>query len=244
MRLWEHEGIVAPARTDAGQRRYSMLDVKRLEQARRLLAAGEVTLAGVRAALDPITVADDTSVGNTADIGRRLRRARKAAGMSLRELADHIGMSASAVSAFERGVTQPSIGRVSQIAHALGETVPGLLGMPPVGAEMIVRKSQRQILPLAVEGVVIENLYSSSTVLQSQMVTVQPGCGSGEPMTHSGEEFLTVVEGEIEITLDGIESHRIAEGDAMSFSSTRPHSYHNHGDRLARVVWVNTPPTF
>ncbi|WMY78749.1 MerR family transcriptional regulator [Citricoccus sp. I39-566] len=246
IRLWEQEGLIAPARTDSGQRRYSMVDVKRLEQAKRLMSGGQMTLAGVRGALEntaPLS-SDSPDTGTKAEVGVRVRLARLAAGLSLRELAQRIEMSPSAVSAFERGVSQPSIGRISQIAHALGVTVPELLGMPPVSDQIVVRRDQRERLPLQVEGVLIENLYSSATALQSQMVTVQPGCGSGEPMVHAGEEFLTVVEGQIEIILDAIERYTLEEGDSMNYASTRPHSYHNRSDRPARVVWVNTPPTF
>ncbi len=109
---------------------------------------------------------------------------------------------------------------------------------------MVVRANEREALPLTAEGVLIENLYASATVLQSQLVTVQPGFGSGHPMTHAGDEFLTVIEGSIDITLDAIETIHLDTGDSMSFASTRPHKYDNNGETVARIVWVNTPPTF
>lgn len=249
LRLWEDEGLITPTRTESGQRRYSMRDLKHLERVRRLLDSGEMTFAGVRASLanrnadhseEETSETDGTS---QPDVGARAKLLRQQAGMSLRDVAGRIGMSPSALSAFERGNTSPNIGRLTQIAHAIGVTTDELLGVASEHEQIVVkRKKRNRIVDSA--GVLIENLYLSTSVLQSQMVTVQPGCGSGHPMTHEGEEFLTVVEGSIEITLDATDIYRLDTGDSMNFASTRPHSYRNPGITVARVVWVNTPPTF
>ncbi|WP_197481939.1 MerR family transcriptional regulator [Rhodococcus sp. D-6] len=246
IRLWESERLITPHRTPSGQRLFTMRDVKRLEKIRRLLESGSMTMVGVRKALDDKhdeAPAADADAASTA-LGARVKALRLSNRMSLRDLSREIAISPSALSAFERGQSKPSIGRITQIAHALGTTTPELLGVPAAEDRMVVRADSRKELPLAVEGVTIENLYQTSTVLQSQMVTIEPGYGSGEPMTHAGEEFLTVVEGEVEIVLDGIETILLATGDSMTFASTRPHTYANRGMVTARVVWVNTPPTF
>jgi len=246
IRMWEDEGLIVPTRTESGQRRYSMRDYKHLERVRRLVNSGEMTFAGVRATLGTpdagdVDGADDSS--GIPDVGARTKLLRQRAGLSLRELASLIGMSPSALSAFERGNSGPNIGRLSQIAHAIGVTTNDLLGVSSERDALVVRRDERECIVDAA-GLVIENLYASPTVLQSQMVTVQPGSGSGHPMVHDGEEFLTVVEGAIEIVLDATEIYQLNVGDSMSFASTRPHVYRNHGEVVSRVVWVNTPPTF
>ncbi|MDN5548246.1 MAG: MerR family transcriptional regulator [Rhodococcus sp. (in: high G+C Gram-positive bacteria)] len=245
IRLWEQERLITPLRTESGQRMYSMKDVKRLEKIRKLLESRSMTVVGIRQALDG-DVEDDAppAEDDIGAIGARVKELRRRNRMSLRDLSQEIAVSPSALSAFERGLSKPSIGRITQIAHALGTTTPELLGMPASEDRMIVRADEREVLPLEAEGVRIENLYQSSTVLQSQMVTIEPRFGSGEPMTHAGEEFLTVVAGSVEIVLDGVETVSLATGDSMTFPSTRPHTYANHGTVTARVVWVNTPPTF
>lgn len=225
-----------------------MQDVKRLERIRRSLDSKAMTVVGLRRLLQQEGGADgsydvrDPDAG--AGIGQRVNALRRRRKRSLRSLSEEIGISASALSALERGISKPSIGKLTQIAHALGSTTPELLGVAESEGEMVVRANERVALPLETPGVVIENLYKSSTVLQSQHVIVEPGCGSGEPMTHEGEDFLVVLEGQIDITLDGFESFRLMPGDSMTFESTRPHSYENSGTMTSRVVWVNTPPTF
>lgn len=245
IRLWEHEGLVAPSRTDTGQRRYSMRDVKHLERVRKLLESKSMTFVGVRNALaaSPSRVVEEDAPG--ADlVGVRAKQLRSRSGLSLRDLAARVQMSPSALSAFERGMSKPSIGRISDIAHALDVTVPDLLGTPRSQDKMIVRADRREHLEVFDEGVSIELLYQTSTTLQSQWITVEPGCGVSEPITHRGEDFVTVIEGSITVVLNAIETFHLSTGDSMTFDSTRPHAFHNRRDVTTRLVWVNTPPTF
>lgn len=245
IRLWEHEGLVAPSRTDTGQRRYSMRDVKHLERVRKLLESKSMTFVGVRNALaaSPGRVVEEDAPG--ADlVGVRAKQLRSRSGLSLRDLAARVQMSPSALSAFERGMSKPSIGRISDIAHALDVTVPDLLGTPRSQDKMIVRADRREHLEVFDEGVSIELLYQTSTTLQSQWITVEPGCGVSEPITHRGEDFVTVIEGSITVVLNAIETFHLSTGDSMTFDSTRPHAFHNRRDVTTRLVWVNTPPTF
>lgn len=60
-------------------------------------------------------------------IGQAIREVRSAGGVSLRELARRIGVSAATVSAIETGKTQVSITRLGAIARALQTTVAELI---------------------------------------------------------------------------------------------------------------------
>jgi quercetin dioxygenase-like cupin family protein len=54
---------------------------------------------------------------------------------------------------------------------------------------------------------------------------------------------LALLDGEIELTVDN-RSYQLREGDSFYFRSERPHSYINNQKKVARVLWVNTPPSF
>jgi transcriptional regulator with XRE-family HTH domain len=63
-----------------------------------------------------------------ARIGRRLRDAREAAGLSLRELAQRVGLRDHTVLIkYERGETPPSSARLLSLARALGCSAAALL---------------------------------------------------------------------------------------------------------------------
>lgn len=85
-----------------------------------------------------------TSGGRLADAGhgelpvaRRVRAARLARGLTLRELARRLGVSPATVSQLETGKTGMSIGRLSQIATVLDTPVVDLLVEPPPDAEPV-----------------------------------------------------------------------------------------------------------
>jgi transcriptional regulator with XRE-family HTH domain len=52
-------------------------------------------------------------------IGSLIRTARKAAGLSQMELAEMVGISYQQIQKYEKGVSDISVSRLSQIAHAL-----------------------------------------------------------------------------------------------------------------------------
>jgi AcrR family transcriptional regulator len=63
-------------------------------------------------------------------MGHTVRQSRLTAGVSLRELARRIGVSAATLSAIETGKTELAVSRLRQIANALHTTPDRLLAMP------------------------------------------------------------------------------------------------------------------
>jgi transcriptional regulator with XRE-family HTH domain len=60
-----------------------------------------------------------------------------------------------------------------------------------------------------------------------------------DPESHSGEEFVYVVEGVLEITLGNVR-HRLEQGDSIVFDGSIPHGYETVGDGAARTLFVCT----
>ncbi len=245
LRTWESEGLISPARTESGYRVFSPQDVERLRRVRDLIQRDGLNPAGARRLLE-----DGGSLG--AERGRpteshvhdRIQMLRKRKGMSLRTLATMSGLSPSSVSAIERGLSAPSVGTLQRIAAALDTTVPKLLDAPRPPRNLVVRPHERQVLVMETPGVVFENLYATETTLQSILISVDPGRGSEESYSHEGEEFLHMIEGQLELTLDELYTYRLGPGDSMTFESPRPHRWYNPGETQTVIVWVNTPPTF
>jgi transcriptional regulator with XRE-family HTH domain len=72
------------------------------------------------------------SDGGTTELGRRIRAARRAKAMTLRDVFERTGVSITYLSDLERGVlSNPTLDKVRQIALALEITVEDLLG--PIG---------------------------------------------------------------------------------------------------------------
>ncbi|MEI9916626.1 MAG: cupin domain-containing protein [Methylovirgula sp.] len=62
-------------------------------------------------------------------------------------------------------------------------------------------------------------------------------------LSHEGEEIGYVICGEIELVVGG-KPYRVGAGDSFHFRSEVPHSCRNIGETEARVIFINTPPTF
>ena len=65
---------------------------------------------------------------DAVEIGRRISRLRKEKDMTQPALADYMGVSFQAVSNWERGASMPDIGKLPELAQALGVSVDELLG--------------------------------------------------------------------------------------------------------------------
>ena len=71
---------------------------------------------------------------------------------------------------------------------------------------------------------------------------VPPGYRS-ETVSHEGEEILYVLDGSITQRLDG-EEMVMSAGDSLHFRGNRPHSWANHTDQPAKLLWTGTLALF
>ena len=246
IRLWERQGLIRPERRTSGHRRYTREDINHLRRVREAREAQRVAFDAIQAELSaerPEEGADRPDAAADTGIGDRLRTTRLDRGLSLRELARRTGVSASYASAIERGRARPSIAALQKLTAGLELTVAGLVP-PSAPACALVKVGDARLLDIGVTGVQIENLAPAASMLEPQLFTVDPGAGSGGTYQHEGEEFVHVLEGTLEVWLDGTEHYRVQPGDSLCFSSQRGHRWRNPGRRPARVIWINTPPTF
>lgn len=66
---------------------------------------------------------------DTITLGRTIAEARHACGLTQRELAAKVGVTAQAVSKWERGESCPDISILDEIAESLGVSVSYILGV-------------------------------------------------------------------------------------------------------------------
>jgi transcriptional regulator with XRE-family HTH domain len=184
-------------------------------------------------------------------IGAKLKHARLMRGLSLADLGEKIGVTEGYLSKLENNLSQASIATLHKIVTSLGMNIGDLFAVSqgddaPVS---VVRANNR---PQLVTGhrragnlVSLERLVpgASGQLLQINIHVIGPGGGSSEPISHDGQEFGFVLTGSIELVVDQ-QSVLLDEGDSFNFESVLPHRYRNLGETEARVLWVNTPPTF
>lgn len=172
-------------------------------------------------------------------VGAQIRRIRKQRGMTLTTLGDQTGTSVSMLSMLERGVATPSIGTLVAVSSALGTHMSTLFDA--VAKEgSLVHSLEEQVEVETAEGVTRRLVHQDQTRgLEMVVNQYEPGSTSGSEATHhTGFEFGLIIAGELEIEVDGM-THVLRKGDAISYSSTRPHRFINSSDVPARTVWIN-----
>lgn len=183
-----------------------------------------------------------------AKIGYRLRYARRKQGLLMKELATRVGCSESLISKIERGHATPSLRMLHNVASVLDISIASLFDAGPE-EQVVQRNGERPLIHLesrtGAGSIDLERLapYQAQTLLEANIHVVEPGAESDGEITHEGEEVGYVIEGTIELTVEET-SYTLGVGDSFYFRSERAHRYRNPGDTVARLLWVNTPPSF
>jgi len=241
LRAWEALGLVTPQRTKSRYRMYAAADVRVLKRAVFLRRARGLNPAAIVHVLKRQGVVS-TSAEGARFPAQRFRRLRIRRGLSLAQVARATKVSIGFLSGLERGQMRSSISTLQRIARFYGTNIHSLFENATEN-QRLVRPNQRRVLE-ASPGVRMELLAWGQTAMEPHLFRVKPGGGSGESYSHEGEEFLHVLRGEFEIWLDGEERYLLKRGDSLYFQSSTPHRWRNPGSAEARLLWINTPPTF
>ena len=194
-------------------------------------------------------MADSVQAGvRSVRLGRRVRHWRLVKGLTLKDMAKRVGCSESLLSKVENDRATPSLSTLHKMATVLDTNLSDILGSGE--SETVTRANARNVL--WVDGsechgdrMRLEQLVPAKKgrLLQADMYVIPPGGGSDGEMQHSGEEFGFVMEGSLRLTIDDT-SYLLEAGDSFVFRSELTHAFVNDGSTVARVLWLNTPPTF
>jgi transcriptional regulator with XRE-family HTH domain len=172
-------------------------------------------------------------------VGERIKTLRLRNELTLQDLAERTGLSLSMLSTVERGKTTASIGTLHAIAQGLGVDITTLFAKTGNDDSPIIPlESQiRDVTPGGMRRRAA--VYRSDLDIEIYVDEYDPGTSHARrPSQHPGHEFGIVIDGDLEIQLDG-EIHAASEGDAAQFPAKHSHLIRNTSDRPARAVWIN-----
>jgi len=185
------------------------------------------------------------------EVGERLRVHRRAKGLSLRELAERLGVSPSLISQIERGRARPSVSTLFAIVTELDASLDELLfnderpsalaasTEPGARPSPVQEAATRHHIRLA-SGVVWERLTTASQPGVEFLFVVYDVGGASSPgdtyQNHSGYEWGYVISGVLEVII-GFDRYVLQPGDAVSLDSSMPHRLANIGDTPVHAIW-------
>jgi len=172
--------------------------------------------------------------GEPKSLGQRIRQAREKRGLNLQELAHRAGCSDEYLEWVEGGQVEPSVALLIQLARTTHLDSSTFLGIQDTTAQRLEEAAKRT------------EHYSYKTLtppeadkhLMAFSVVIPPKTAhEGVRYRHEGEEFVYVVSGEVEITVDK-ERKRLAEKESLRFNAYVDHHLSNPGEKESELLVV------
>lgn len=186
----------------------------------------------------------DDEAHRSSEIGRRIKGFRTTRRLTLRELGELTGTTASFISQLERGLSGVNTSTLMRIATALGIGISDLFEERHTSPHQVLRRGERPALPPS-EGY-RKMLLSRRPIREFEVYAGEfdPGGSTGDlPYAHGGtNEMFLVLRGEVELTL-GTDLFFLKEGDSIEYATSTPHKTRNVGSKVAEVLWIISPPT-
>ena len=176
------------------------------------------------------------------ELGRRIKLLRVSLGLTLKDLEERGGISATHVSEIERGKASPTVGALGRIARALGMRPATLVEAKTEPSYSVLRAEQRGNRAVHWAKARLEPVTEPvhCAPLGAHLVTLQADRSAALTHSHEGEEWVTVLSGAAEITVDGT-AHVLREGDCLHFRAHRMHSYSNLTSEPAVLLVAGRP---
>jgi transcriptional regulator with XRE-family HTH domain len=179
-----------------------------------------------------------------SQIGQRLQALRREQGLTLEQLAGDSGFSTGYLSQIENGSAVPSLTALQLIAAELGVDVVTFFPDERPRGTRLIRASERHEFRIdpgsgeeyaVLAGQVRDRAFSA-------LYARHPRSGSGNerPFRHLGEEFGLVLEGSLQVVIDG-ETYDLGPGEWIHYSSHPSHATHVTSEAPVEALWLLTP---
>lgn len=181
-----------------------------------------------------------------ASIGDRLRRRRRALHLTLEQVADTAGITTGYLSQLERGRSSGSVSTLQKICEVLKLTVGDLFESNSDTSRPVLRFADAGSRTFGKGASKFKLTPAHFDHLEVLLGVFEPGGNTGSAAyTHgASEELLLVLDGNVEVEVDG-EVHRLGPLDSMTYNSSQPHKVsESTGTSPATVTWTMAPPTY
>ena len=180
-------------------------------------------------------------------VGKKIAGLRELKKMSQSELAERSGIAEDVIPAIEQGNDPPALAVLIRIARALGVRLGTFIDDAAMDSPVVSRHEERNA------GMSISGRSGSANPhldffslasgkagrhFEPFVIDIQPS-PAGQPSlsSHEGEEFLFVLEGEVEIFY-GNNNYLLKTGDSIYYDSVIDHHVHAAGNNPVKILAV------
>ncbi len=173
-------------------------------------------------------------------LGERIKKVRNEKNLSLRDLAANLELSASFLSQIEQGKASPSIENLKKIANSLDCKVSYLIEDEEEKKDTVLIRAKDRNVVESMDSKAKISLLTSSDIEKSMepiLYEIMPEGESGKDFYHhNGEEFVFVIEGELDVYIND-DLYHLEQGDSIYFKSNQKHKFKNLSYILAEYSW-------
>ncbi len=182
-------------------------------------------------------------------VGAKIRSFRQTKNISIEEIAERSGLSAEQIASIENDSNLPSLGPLIKVARALGVRLGTFLDdndeLGPAVCRAADRERDHSISFSNDASDARRNMDYHSLAKQKAGRHMEPFVIDIHPTeettfklsAHEGEEFIYVMEGEVEIAY-GRETYVLSAGDSIFYDSIVEHHVHGSHGQAAKILAV------
>jgi transcriptional regulator with XRE-family HTH domain len=182
-------------------------------------------------------------------VGSKIKGLRETKNLSLEEIAERSGLTVEQITSIENDQNLPSLGPLIKIARALGVRLGTFMDDNDALGPIVTRAKDRE----ADSSISFSNGATDARKHMEYHPLAQQKAGRHmEPFVidinpeetpnfqlsdHEGEEFIYVMQGEVEIVY-GKETYNLKEGDSIFYDSIVKHHVHGAPGKSAKILAV------
>jgi transcriptional regulator with XRE-family HTH domain len=183
--------------------------------------------------------------GNQLSVGERVRSVRTKKGLTKADIKQRTGIDETYLDEIESGNISPPLGVLIKIAKALNMELGRFISSGKIKPFTIVRKGKSKTISRFTQtrddqyGYTYESLApdKKDRHMEPFMVTLIPSGAKKELSSHAGQEFIHVLDGDMEVTLGNF-TDILHPGDSIYYDSTVPHLVRCHGEKETIILAV------
>lgn len=194
----------------------------------------------------------DQDLDGSLPIGEKIRRLREGAALTVSQLAERASLSPEELERIEQDMISPALGVLIRISDGLGVRLGHFFEQGPRKAFSVARAAEQKAFTrfASKSGMNFGQVYCSlaaekrERVMEPFLITqTTPTDPDGNPLeleqftTHSGEEFIYVLEGRIEVQIEE-QVVVLDPGDSIYYDSTVRHRITHRGPGKSRTLSV------
>ena len=182
-------------------------------------------------------------------VGFKIKGIRESKNLTVEDIAERSGLSVEQIVSIETDQNLPSLGPLIKIARALGVRLGTFLDDNDLLGPAVCRAEERE----AARSISFSNDASDARKhmeyhplaqqktgrhMEPFIVDINPNDNSDFQLSsHEGEEFIYVMEGEVEIDY-GKEKYLLRKGDSIFYDSIVKHHVHGAEGKAAKILAV------